>query len=99
MVNKIIYTDNDTKGYAYRLVFNHTTKGKLALDWEAKINDNYVYATIPDALKDENSDVFKKAVEAGKTVISATTENSKVVDATSSVLDLFKDIFGSPKKK
>lgn len=99
LVSKIIYTDNDTKGYAYRLVFNHTSKGKLALDWEAKINDNYVYATIPDALKDENSEVFKKAVEAGKTVISATSENSKVVDATNSVLDLFKDIFGSPKKK
>ena len=99
LVSKIIYTDNDTKGYAYRLVFNHTSKGKLALDWEAKINDNYVYATIPDALKDENSDVFKKAVEAGKTVVSASTENSKIVDATSSVLDLFKDIFGSPKKK
>lgn len=99
LVNKIIYTDNDTKGYAYRLVFNHTTKGKLALEWEAKINDNYVYATIPDALKDENSEVFKKAIEAGKTVVAATTENSKVVDATASVLDLFKDIFGSPKKK
>ena len=99
LVSKIIYTDNDTKGYAYRLVFNHTSKGKLALDWEAKINDNYVYATIPDALKDENSDIFKKAVEAGKTVVAAGTENSKIVDATGSVLDLFKDIFGSPKKK
>ncbi len=99
LVSKIIYTDNDTKGYAYRLVFNHTSKGKLIpTDWQAKVNDNYVYATIPDELKDENSDIFKKAVEAGKTVISATSENSKVVDATSSVLDLFKDIFGSPKK-
>jgi hypothetical protein len=98
LVSKIIYTDNDTKGYAYRLVFNHTSKGKLALEWQSKVNDNYVYATIPDELKDENSDIFKKAVEAGKTVISATSDNAKVVDATSSVLDLFKDIFGSPKK-
>jgi hypothetical protein len=98
IVSKMIYTDNDTKGYAYRLVFNHTTKGKLALEWQAKINDNYVYATIPAELKDENSDIFKKAVEAGKTVISASTDNAKVVDATGSVLDLFKDIFGSPKK-
>jgi glutamyl-tRNA reductase len=79
-------------------VFNHTSKGKLALEWQSKVNDNYVYATIPDELKDENSDIFKKAVEAGKTVISATSDNAKVVDATSSVLDLFKDIFGSPKK-
>jgi hypothetical protein len=99
LVSKIIYTDNDTKGYAYRLVFNHTTKGKLAMDWEAKINDNYVYAAIPAELKDENSDIFKKAIEAGKTIVASSTDNTKVVDATSSVLDLFKDIFGSPKKK
>ena len=99
LVSKIIYTDNDTKGYAYRLVFNHTSKGKLALDWEAKINDNYVYATIPDALKDENSEIFKKAVEAGKTIVASSTDNTQVVNATNSVLDLFKDIFGAPKKK
>lgn len=99
LVSKMIYTDNDTKGYAYRLVFNHTTKGKLAMDWEAKINDNYVYAAIPAELKDENSDIFKKAVEAGKTIVASSTDNTKVIDATSSVLDLFKDIFGSPKKK
>ncbi len=99
LVSKMIYTDNDTKGYAYRLVFNHTTKGKLAMDWEAKINDNYVYASIPAELKDENSELFKKAIEAGKTIISSSTDNTKIIDATGSVLDLFKDIFGNPKKK
>ena len=69
------------------------------MDWEAKINDNYVYASIPAELKDENSELFKKAIEAGKTIISSSTDNTKIIDATGSVLDLFKDIFGNPKKK
>jgi len=98
LASKMIYTDLDTKGYAYRLVFNHTEKGKLALDWESKVNDNYVYATIPKELTDENSEVFKKAVDAGKNVVSSSGASPTAVTGINSILDGFKDIFGSPKK-
>lgn len=83
---KTIYIDKDTKGYAYRLVFDHAKKGKLALDWQAKINNYTIFANIPPELYDESSILFKNAIDSGKS-----TEDDK------NVLDSFRYLFDKPK--
>jgi len=45
-----IFMDRDKKEYAYRLIFNHKTAGKLVGPWVANVSDEYIYATIPDDL-------------------------------------------------
>lgn len=84
LVEKKIFIDENTKGYAYRLIVNHKTKGKLVLPWEVRVNDDYVYATLPDELDDVESDVFKEAKAEANTIVSKAKE---------SVLDKFKELF------
>ncbi len=84
LVEKKIFIDNNTKGYAYRLVINHKTKGKLILPWQVRMNDDYIYATIPEELDDESSDMFKEAKSAASDVVSKTKEN---------ILDKFSELF------
>ncbi|NBA84877.1 hypothetical protein GVN16_03855 [Emticicia sp. CRIBPO] len=81
-----IYLDRDTKGYAYRMVFDHKDKGKLALDWKPETSD-YVYATIPEQFQDTTSEVFNKAIEAGKVILKPDSPGGQV-------LDKFKDVLG-----
>ncbi len=94
LVSKMLFMDRDTRGYAYRLVFNHTTEGKLALPWSAKVSDNYVYAVIPDELADKNSELFIKAAETAKTITTAGADGKVTTDK---VLDQFKDVLAVPK--
>ena len=90
LVKSTIFTDPETRGYAYRLVFNHKEEGKLATEWDAKINDDYVYVNIPEEYKDKNSEIFRKAIEIGREV----TTNDNGESPISSVLDKFKDVIG-----
>src|SRR5690606_28830213 len=89
-VKETIFTDLATRGYAYRLVFNHKETGKLATQWDAKINDNYVYVNIPGDFRDKTSEAFLKAIEIGKEVTETEDGDSPV----SKVLDKFKDVIG-----
>jgi len=66
LVEQTIFTDRDMVGYVYRLVLNHKEHGKLALDWEAKINDDYVYAIIPKELRNNTQEFISKLVAAGR---------------------------------
>ena len=91
LVKGVIYTDPGTRGYAYRLVFNHKDEGKLALDWDAKVNDDYVYVSVPEAFRDKTSEAFKKAIEIGKVI---TESPDGKVSNVSKVLDKFKDVLG-----
>ena len=91
-VSKQIYMDRNTKGYAYRLVFNNKESGKMATEFSSKINDNYVYAVIPEELKLKDSPGYTKAVEAAKSIAQPGADG-KVT--TGKVLDAFKDIFGN----
>lgn len=91
LVNKMLFMDRDSKGYAYRLVLNHTTEGKLALPWSAKVNDFYVYSVIPEELTDKKSDMFIKAIDAAKTIVATGPDGKVKVDK---ILDSFKDILG-----
>jgi hypothetical protein len=94
LVNKMLFMDRDTRGYVYRLVFNHQTEGKLALPWSAQISDNYVYAVIPAELNDKTSELFIKAADAGKTITAPATDGKATGDK---VLDQFKDVLAVPK--
>jgi hypothetical protein len=91
LVSKLLFMDRDTRGYVYRLVFNSTKDGKLALPWSVKINDNYVYAVIPDGLTDKTAEVFNKAIEAGKAIIPVAAGGKVTTDK---VLDGFKEVLG-----
>ena len=90
LVKSAIFTDPETRGYAYRLVFNHKEEGKLATEWDAKINDDYVYSNIPEEFRDKNSELFRKAIEIGREV----TMNEDGETPVSKVLDKFKDVIG-----
>ncbi len=94
LASKMLFMDRDTRGYVYRLVFNHTTEGKLALPWSAKINDNYVYAVIPDELSNKTSELFIKAIETAKTI---TTPGPDGKVTTDKILDQFKEVLAVPK--
>lgn len=87
---KTIYLDKNTQGYAYRLVFTHKKKGVLAMPWEAKINTDYIFAVIPDELREGDEDFFDKAIEAGKVMFSG--RGDKEIDEGQKILDKFKDV-------
>ncbi len=92
LIEKMIFTDIDTRGYAYQLVLNHkdSDKGKMALGWESKINDDYVYASIPQELVDDDPDYLDKIIRAGEVLTKPKKDGE--VDENSSILDKFKDV-------
>ncbi|MGK0363626.1 MAG: hypothetical protein ACI85O_000679 [Saprospiraceae bacterium] len=51
---KTIFLDSGKKAYATRLILNHKKHGKIILPWqEIAFSDDYVFANIPESLKDE----------------------------------------------
>lgn len=77
LVEKVIFMDRDVKGYAYRLIVNHKEEGKLATEWSAQVNDDYIYAVIPENLLQDQgvmAEAKKAAVETvqhvGESVLS-----------------------------
>ena len=90
LVEKTIFTDREIQGYAYRYILTHKEKGKMVLDWDAKVNDNYVYASIPQELKDEDPDYLDKIIKAGEAVLKPASDG-EVSDAAK-VLDKFKNV-------
>ncbi|HJW30095.1 MAG TPA: hypothetical protein VJ508_12725, partial [Saprospiraceae bacterium] len=97
LVEQMIFTDRDTRGYVYRLVLTHETEGKLALDWDAKINDDYVFATIPKGMENKESDLFKVAKQLGEAL--GTPSSDGKVSQSDSILDKFKDVIDIITKK
>jgi hypothetical protein len=92
LIEKTIFMDKDTQGYAYQLVLNNkdASKGKMAFGWDVKINDDYVYASIPEELKNEDTNFIDKAIEAGKAIVRPKKDGE--VSKAVSVLDRFKDV-------
>ena len=99
LVEKTIYTDKDTRGYVYRLILTHKRAGKLVLPWESKINDDYVYAVIPEELRDEESGVFQTALQTAREMMAPTTQQEGEVAQGQTVLEGFAEIFDVIKKK
>ncbi|GAA3628056.1 hypothetical protein GCM10022397_12100 [Flavivirga jejuensis] len=86
IINKKIFVDKDTNGYVYRLIINHKKEKKLVLPWEPMVNDNYIYAVIPEDLMDTESEVFKIAKKTGEDIVKKASEK---------VLDKFEELFKS----
>lgn len=84
LVEHPIFVDRDARGYAARLIVNHKSEGKLALEWQPQVGDNYVYAAIPEDLLTDDS-IKTAAKEAAADLIDG---------AKNSVLDKFKDVLG-----
>ncbi|MEM9687790.1 MAG: hypothetical protein AAF934_12865, partial [Bacteroidota bacterium] len=86
LINETIFTDKYMRGYAYRIIFRHKTEGVLALPWETKINDDYIYASIPEKFNDIN---FRREMKDLGGKIIKTTKNK--------ILDRFKELIGASK--
>ncbi len=93
LVEKMIFTDRDATAYAYRLILTHREKGKMALEWETSINDDYIYATIPEELREEDPTFIEKVIEVGKETIRSGSNGT--VSEEDAILDKFKDIFNN----
>lgn len=98
---KMIFMDRNTKGYAYRLVFHDKDLGPIATPWDAKLNTDYIYATIPKELKEKKQDWIKTGLEAAKVILStdangAVTKEQQILDKFKQVIEVVED---TPKKK
>lgn len=96
LVSRRLFIDENTPGYAYRLILNHKEKGKLALDWQAKINDDYVYATIPQKLLDNDKNFWDRIIGNGKNIGEPNPDGSvktgfQILDQFLNVIQIFID--------
>lgn len=92
IMEKTIFMDVNTQGYAYQLIVDYKdpSKGKMAFGWQPKINDDYVYAAIPNEVLNENVAFIEKVIEAGKVIVKPSSDGS--IDKVSGILDRFKDV-------
>ncbi|MDZ4710511.1 MAG: hypothetical protein SH818_19080 [Saprospiraceae bacterium] len=87
---KMIFVDRNSQGYAYRLVFHDKDLGPLATPWEAKINTDYIYATLPKELREKKQDWIKTALNAASAMVG-TGENGKI-SKEQQILNKFKQV-------
>jgi hypothetical protein len=90
LATKKLFIDEDVPGYAYRLVLTHKEKGKVALDWETKINDDYVYASIPKKLLENDKAFWDTIIDKGKAMLDPNTDGT--VKSGNEVLGQFLDV-------
>ena len=94
---KMIFMDRNTQGYAYRLVFHDKDLGPIATDWDAKINTDYMYATIPKQIRNKDQNWIKMGLEAAKVLV--TVDETGAVSKDQQVLDKFRKIIDIAEKK
>jgi hypothetical protein len=75
--------DRKARGYAYRLIVNHKTEGKLVLPWSARVGDDYIYAVFPQELFQEGSSQQVEAKQAAEDLVNS---------AKQKVLDQFREL-------
>lgn len=99
LIEQTIFTDKDTRGYAYRIILNHKDKGKIAFNFDPKINDDYVYINIPKEIKEENLDFWDKVRKAADSIIPPNTDGT--VRPEHQILDKFLDVIKifTPEKR
>lgn len=99
LVEQTIFTDKDTRGYAYRIILNHKDKGKIAFNFDPKINDDYVYINIPKEIKEDNLDFWDKVRKAADSIIPPNTDGT--VRPEHQILDKFLDVIKifTPEKR
>ena len=85
LVEETIYVDRDRPGYAYRIILTHQEHGKLALDWEGELTDDYVFAVLPDKLTDNR--FIDKLTRAAQEFIPQSKSNVEIRSPTERILD------------
>jgi hypothetical protein len=85
IVTQRIIMDRGARGYAYRLIVNHKTEGKLVLPWTARVGDDYIYAAIPEELLKDGSAMKDEAKQSAASGADTSRER---------VLDQFKELLG-----
>lgn len=86
LVSRTIFMDRDQNGYAYRLIVYRKTGDRIATDWEAKNNDNYVYAAVPADIL-QNPDLLEQAKAAASDAAGQAVES-----AANSALEKFRGV-------
>lgn len=56
---KVIFVDQSSRAFAYRLVYHHKEHGDLATEWKEK-NNEYIYAGVPKKLLDKEVPFINK---------------------------------------
>jgi hypothetical protein len=87
---KMIFHDRNTQGYAYRFVFHDKELGPVATPWEAKINTDYIFATIPKELREKKQDWLKAGLEAAKILV--TTDGTGAISKEQQILNKFDKV-------
>ena len=82
-----IYVDRGTKGFAYRLIINHKTEGRMVLPWETRIGERYVWANLPEEILTESA-MRAAAKEAAAKLGEMGSEK---------VLDEFEELFSDAR--
>jgi len=86
LMSRTIFLDKDQNGYVYRLIVYRKTGDRIATDWSAKVNGNYVYAAVPtDLLQDP--DLLEQAEDAARDVAGQALESAK-----DEVLERFRNV-------
>ncbi|MEN8145957.1 MAG: hypothetical protein ABFS14_13545, partial [Gemmatimonadota bacterium] len=85
--SRTVFIDRDQKGYAYRLIVYLKTGDRIATDWSAKVNDDYVFAAVPSDIL-QNPDLLLEAKAAASDVAGQALEavKDKVLDELAGVL-------------
>ncbi|MCC6282394.1 MAG: hypothetical protein IT262_17455, partial [Saprospiraceae bacterium] len=96
LIEQTIFTDKDTRGYAYRVIMHHKEKGKIALDWQSKSDDDYVYVTIPKGIKDNDADIWAKVKKAAGEIVEPAADGTvkmeqQILDKFLSVIKIFTE--------
>jgi hypothetical protein len=85
LVARRIFMDRDARGYAYRVIVNHKSDGKLVLPWSARVGDDYIYASIPEELFEDGSSLKAAAKQAASELVDSAKQ--KVLDQFQELLD------------
>jgi len=85
LVEETIYVDRDMPGYAYRIILTHQNHGKLALDWEGELTDNYVFAVLPDQFADRR--FIDRLSRAAKEFVPQSKSNVEIQSPAERILD------------
>ncbi|MGD8497161.1 MAG: hypothetical protein PVF05_13390 [Gemmatimonadales bacterium] len=86
LVSRTIFMDRDQNGYAYRLIVYRKTGDRIATEWAAKNNDNYVYAAVPSDIL-QNPDLLEQAKSAASDAAGQAVES-----AANAALEKFRGV-------
>lgn len=88
LVSRTIFSDRDQTGYAYRLIVYRKTGDRIATEWSAKVNDDYVFAAVPTDIL-QSPDLLEQAKAA-----ASDAAGQAVQSAADEVLERFQGVLG-----